>query len=77
VLSPATTDSGSVNPILYFVAHNDTKIQTDIDIKMHDYLRDVFESHYLPGRYCKLQALPRNDNGKIVRHLLGTQQAFS
>jgi len=77
VLSPATNDSGGVNPILYFVAHNDTKIQTDIDTKMHEYLRDVFESHYLPGQYCKLQALPRNDNGKIVRHLLGSQQAVS
>jgi anthranilate-CoA ligase len=68
VLVPSTREHDGERPTLFITLHPGGKPTDDIHIE--GWLRASVESHSQPRRIVRLDAMPRNDNGKLVKHEL-------
>ena len=68
VLVPSTREHDGAKPTLFITLHPGGQAIEAEEIEL--WLRGSFESHHLPRRIVRLDAMPRNDNGKLVKHEL-------
>ncbi len=63
-LTPSTRERDNVKPTLFLVL----RAGSDVNRQVYaDWLRAEFDSHMQPRTIVSLSALPRNDNGKVIR----------
>ncbi|QNA87325.1 AMP-binding protein [Massilia sp. Dwa41.01b] len=68
VLVPSTREHDGAKPTLFITLQPGGQALDKDGIDL--WLRGSFESHHLPRRIVHLDAMPRNDNGKLVKHEL-------
>lgn len=68
VLVPSTREHDGAKPTLFITLQPGGQGIDEDGIDL--WLRGSFESHHLPRRIVHLEAMPRNDNGKLVKHEL-------
>ena len=68
VLVPSTREHDGARPTLFITLQPGGAPLDEGGIDL--WLRTSVESHSLPRRIVQLDAMPRNDNGKLVKHEL-------
>ncbi|WP_086933339.1 AMP-binding protein [Agarilytica rhodophyticola] len=64
------SDCVEAKPIMCFVKNKNKNDYKNIKEEMLECIKEVFEGHYFPQEYRKLESFPRNENGKVLRNKL-------